>query len=124
MKIHVSELEGRALDYAVGLAKGFKLADTSESSKRIFFVVPDHGYMPLDDFFPSGDWGQCGPLIESAQLDIEWYGVDGYPIGWLATCENGTGERHDGHTVQLAICRAFVAESIGSEIEIPDELVK
>lgn len=132
MKIKTSELEGVALDWAV--AKAIGRIDQNpeywfdEDGEPMILWLSDSGEKigwegMRENWNPSIDWSQCGPLLTENPCDIEWYGVDGKALGWFATCDSGSGDRFVGHTCQQAICRAIVAAELGEEIDISDELV-
>lgn len=124
MKVKVSELSGPALDWAVARIEGVPV-------RREFSGDDGHGnsvvwlsYECLE-YSPSKDWAQGGPLIE--HYDPEERRLperDRYAEIWLdrsggcAVVGRGVGD-----TRLVAFCRALVDAQLGSEIEIPDELL-
>jgi len=105
-----SELIGLPLDLAVGLAMGRK--------------PNDFGWW-WDNFKPSTNWAQGGPIIGQESIEIRkgnpLYFPQGNDLGdyyeplWLA------GKQH-GPTPLVAAMRCYVASVLGDEVEIPEEL--
>lgn len=132
MKHKVRELEGDALDDAVGNAAGVDM-------------LVDDGAGDFRPFMPSRNWDQGGPIIERErivvwptvvfsdppnpnELDIETYQWAAYHRnnkglgGWF----NGTGgvdvtsrDGMPGPTPLIAAMRAYVASKFGDEVELP-----
>lgn len=123
MKIKISELEGAALDWAVGVA----------TKTHITMWVPGGGRPGVSVFegsafgvyySPSTSWSQCGPLIDSMNIffDERW----GQVMAWT---RKGTAKRgiktELGETRLQAACRVIVcAHTDGDTVEVPDELVE
>ena len=110
-----NELTGAALDWAVAkclpddtLAVYFD-EDTGEPLCRDDW--PDN-----QEFKPSTDWAQGGPIIERERIEVRPY--DG--IKWIAT-DNLTNHTV-GPTPLIAAMRCFVASKLGDDVEIPREL--
>jgi hypothetical protein len=101
-----SELQGAALDWAVGKCEGL----SHWLHGRVHYLT---------------DWAQAGPIIERERIDIWWDG------DWVAAmCRPGTtlaefdrAEEH-GPTPLVAAMRAFVAAYHGDEGTVPEELIK
>ena len=108
MKIKVSELTDRQIDWLVAKCEGVYLA----------FPVPlDKGCTP---FQPSTDWAQGGPLIEREKINVEFSETDTSDEPWAAW-------RHNirfrfGPTSLIAAMRCYVASKLGDEVDIPEEL--
>lgn len=124
MKIHVSDLEGVALDWAVAKAtcpQSFRNSCNDDG-------LPYWSEGWLLNGSPSTDWGQCGPLIDAHDVwlchefrnDEKLYTASTH----LNSVHTYDTEIYEGRTAQVAICRAVVAVQLGEEVEIPDELVK
>ena len=98
-----SELTGAALDWAVAKLEGD--------------MVPDGGVMIQTWPFYSSDWSQGGPIIERERIELK-------PTyaGWAAFLGNKTFA--NGPTSLIAAMRCYVANKIGDEVAIPEELLK
>lgn len=125
MKIKTSELTGRALDWAVGIAEGL----------NVYIGWPPNNPIPAtycdltgqyEDYSPSTSWAQGGPIIEREQI----YWIDngrtdraGKSFKWMAT-KNFSDPLNNfyGPTSLIAAMRCYVASKLGDEIEIPDSL--
>ena len=120
----VSELQGAALDWAV--AKCIHLINGDDL---------DIGFIKEYAYTPSTDWAQGGPIIEREKIGVWWathyVDEDGVEYGnhWYAemgcTDEN-VDSRYcgvaDGPTPLITAMRCYVANKMGDEIEIPEEL--
>ena len=96
-----SELTGRALDWAVGIADQCDLAPVEYSSK----------------------WEFGGPIIEREGISIvlDWDVVGEFL--WGATrIERSVVSQAEGTTPLIAAMRCYVASKLGDEVEIPNEL--
>ena len=146
MKVKVSELEGKALDWAVAcvmFGKPFKTAKFNDEILSWFFqpnlrgeaswvVTKEDHFLSKSQwvFEPSCNWAHTGILIDECRLTIR--DLRHYAQGkFLVSCEY-TGE-DDDYTVEaephkdakIAICRAVcMTENGKDEIEIPDELLE
>ena len=115
--IKTEELAGAALDWAVAKC---------EIGKPIGSFLDDVVAHPrYNNFHPSTNWEQCGPIIERERISVT-YRSD-YNI-WVATI---WPEHFDpvvkisgsnGPTPLMAAMRCFVASKLGDEVGIPDEL--
>ena len=113
MKIKTSELTGAALDWAVGYIMGEKLR------------ILDRQIVWPEDYSPSTDWAQGGPIIERERMDIECW--DFHSMPWKASMwwddENSSGDiQMYGPTPLIAAMRCYVTSKLGNEVEIPEEL--
>ena len=153
MKIKTSELIGSALDWAVAAALGGHAQETGSNDLHSgkHWVIHGFSAMRWDDWTPSGDWSQCGPLIESNQVYLEpphdvhraflnektgkisgiwqtyesWHATVSARVRTLPPKHEGFPGlvgRGEGETALVAACRAIVASVFGDEIEIPQEL--
>jgi hypothetical protein len=101
MKVATSELEGAALDWAVGKAGGWHR---------------DYPY--------STDWVFGGPIIDRAVVSL------GTEEGaWRALCWGMDGPNRElysmrGPTALVAAMRCFVSNKLGDTVEVPDELME
>ena len=97
-----SELTGAALDWAV---------QQCESTRKDI----DFAWW-TEDYEPSTDWAQGGPIIEREGMQIQTF-MD----KWLASIPKPFVQR-DGPTPLIAAMRCYVASKMGDEIEIPEGL--
>jgi hypothetical protein len=95
----VSELQGAALDWAV--------AECEE------FVE--------DEFEPSENWADGGPIIEREKIGLKYTGAAMEFVAWV-NGELSTVHDHYGPTPLIAAMRCYVASKMGDEIELPEEL--
>jgi hypothetical protein len=101
-----AELTGAALDWAVAIAEGNFFWDDD----RLCHVT-EHG----QDFEPSTDWAQGGPIIEREGIALYLYG----DAEWNA---HAGRKESIGPTPLIAAMRCYVASKLGDEVEIPTEL--
>lgn len=106
MKIQTKDLQGQALDWAVGVAH------------------EDGGLSPVAY---STDWQFGGPIIEREKIEWQWlpapdkahqYGARKPSLGGL----NRTFCM-DGPTVLIAAMRCYVASKLGDEVQVPGEVL-
>ncbi len=132
MKIEANKLEGKALDWAVAEATSdysvLRISEYDPFLVSIGFdplvVMPSDNrcwYMPFggDGWSPSTLWSQGGRIIEEHRITLDttaseqWEAYAGGTYGWLSADKP-----------LVAAMRAFVAASIGHEVDIPDELME
>jgi hypothetical protein len=125
----VSELQGAALDWAV--AKCIYEPDDVVICEGRVFAYDD----ATKGFNPSTNWTQGGPIIEREKIGVWWathyVDEDGVEYGnhWYAemgcTDEN-VDSRYcgvaDGPTPLITAMRCYVANKMGDEIELPEEV--
>jgi len=107
-----SELTGAALDWAVA-----KCEDPSWETNEFQLYREWH----LENWKPSSDWSQGGPIIEQKRIGIEpiYQGYD--VLHWSAVQELGEGRRA-GPTPLIAAMRCYCCAKLGDEIDIPEGL--
>ena len=129
MKIKTSELTDAALNYAVAVAKGYGHFDAGEPCEKAgFFSLNGHSdCLFLTDFRPSSLWSQGGPIIEDEQILV---GPSPFPTGSDRKFAAGLGCDWDtctfvatGPTPLVAAMRCYVLSRLGSEVDIPEELL-
>lgn len=98
MKIKVAELNGLALDLAIGALKG---ASWSPSSR-----VPY-----------SGDWDHGGVILSENKMEFD-FDEDSQLYSAYDGFSCGVGETH-----LIAACRCVLTTKSGEEIEVPDEIL-
>lgn len=105
-----SELTGPALDWAVAKLEGYE-----PFTDGISWIIDRAGtYQQLPKY--STDWEQGGPIIERERIELK-------PTyaGWAAFLGNKTFA--NGPTSLIAAMRCYVANKIGDEVAIPEELL-
>ena len=116
-----SELSGAALDWAVAKCE-------PDDTLAIYFDEDTGEPLCHDDwednqeYKPSTDWAQGGPIIEREGLGVWMYqwNEQGEPEnGWYAEDKNGDHVR-TGKTPLKAAMRCYVASKLGDEIELPE----
>ena len=96
MKVKVSEAKNLVLDYLVAECEQFV----------------------EDEFEPSENWGDGGPIIEREKIALDTWGEE-----WLATRIEGSAiSEAIGPTPLVAAMRCYVVSQLGDEVEVPDEL--
>ena len=106
-----SELTGAQLDWAVAMADGVKI------------IVLDQQIVWPEDYTPSTDWAQGGPIIERERIAVEflqWDDIDCTLPIWTSY-KFGTDYDGQGPTPLIAAMRCFVASKMGDEVEIPED---
>jgi len=107
MKIKTSELSGVQLDWTVAKCEGY-----AEGPCGSFWTTEDEP----EDFKPSEDWAQGGPIIEREGIALGQTGD-----GWEATCDGAV--YISGQTPLIAAMRCYVMNALNEEVEIPEEVV-
>jgi hypothetical protein len=102
-----SELIGPALSWAVALAEG----------NPYVWKLRHRHIKGWDDY--ATDWAKAGPIIEAKRLGVLFKPED---QAWWSAPLDGDVE-HLGDTPLIAAMRAYVAASLGPEIEVPDDIV-
>jgi hypothetical protein len=99
-----AELTGAALDWAVAKCenKNLSLTEFQNEWERYNFAA-------------SIDWAQGGAIIQRQRISLLDQGGD----CWLATCG---WKEFFGDTQLEAAMRAYVAFTLGEEVEVPEEL--
>lgn len=112
MKLKTKPLTGSALNWAAGVALG---RDD---------LYPDCGYVVYREIFGEFRWEpatnprQGWPMVEAFRIavspdsDTDWYASIG-----------SDEDIYTGETPLVAAMRCFVASKLGSEVEVPRELV-
>jgi hypothetical protein len=110
MKIKTSDLTGTALDWAVGYIMGEKLR------------ILDRQIVWPEDYSPSTDWSQGGPIIEREVITLIHPRWDGWTAHKYDDRIEDESYTLDGPTPLIAAMRCYVASQMGDEVEIPEEL--
>lgn len=155
MKIKTCELSGAALDWAVAkcianVHEDAMLNGTTMTGWWIsnLFIDPNH-WVRSDEFNPSTNWAQAGPLIEENCITVvcaegEYSSrLRGYKTYWVAEigkhCAETVywsqgddwGEHYqisclsiEGDAPLIAAMRCLVQVKLGDEVEIPDQILE
>lgn len=137
MKIYISELKGKALDYAVGIAQGWVTYPTdSVEQGRYFHTTPaiaprghEHNRVHIAQYSPSTDADKAWKLISEKDISILWR--PDRKVFWA--CCDGQNPIDDevigcdGTTHLEAAMRCVVLASIDDDaepvVEIPEWLL-
>jgi len=105
-----SELTGAALDWAVAKCQGVEF--TYENFPQHELLVYQY----------SNDWAQGGPIIERERISVE----PCFDLKWVAirTESPNSAFEEEGPTPLIAAMRCHVANKMGNEVEVPDELME
>ncbi len=119
MKIKVSEAKDKVLDYLVAKCEGAENFRFDSVACWWFTLngvdrVLSSGWSTQQNFNPSSDWAQGGPIIEREYVNITYDDV------W--TAEDVDGGVQWGGTPLTAAMRCYVASKLGDTVEIPEEL--
>lgn len=128
IEVKTAELIGPALDWAVAKANGFAVqvrpyaefcnASTGHKVKARYHRVWYEFDGDLEEYSPSADWSQGGPLIDKHNVEILRAGD--CVMAKLYGLTNAAG---DGKTPLIAACRAIVAAKLGDAVSVPEDLV-
>jgi hypothetical protein len=121
-----SELTGAALDWAVAKCEGGANLRFDGVACWWFTLngvdrVLSNGWSTQQNFNPSTNWAQGGPIIEREGITVS----DGSPVTgleWMA-CDRGSTHIQHGTTYLIAAMRCYCASKLGGEVEIPEELI-
>ena len=124
----VSELQGAALDWAVANCEG----ELSQHGGQVHLVESKVRFYEdtLDiQYTPSTDWAQGGPIIEREGIALDCLRTCFVIDSWIAASEMVREGDYDspvikftGPTPLIAAMRCYVANKMGDEIELPEEL--
>lgn len=123
VEVNVAELEGDALDWAVGLGMGWEYRKCRNLTCMGWYDGKRENFQCIS-WRPSTDWSQGGPLIykymreSGAFCDGLWQHTGTFKCSF----EDG-GSVSEGETPLIAACRAIVTAKLGDVISIPAELV-
>jgi len=115
-----SELQGPALDWAVGHASGrdYDVVDGAPVTGRCLKSEMGLGYDELWE--PSANWEQGGPIIERGKIGTLW---EARNVWSASTKWDDPAKVFYGKTKLIAAMRCYVASKLGDEVEIPEALI-
>lgn len=129
VRIHLEELDGPALDWAVAQAAGIKVQIECPQYQNLTraYRVTSRG---LSLFQPSTDWAHAGPLLREYQVALNpeaHYGAEGTENSerWIANIYYSGGEQYTTEPARnelVALCRAVVVTKFGDWVSVPVEL--
>lgn len=125
MKIKTSELVGAALDWVV--AKAVE-QDVGIYANSVFRVDPESDIGEPEQYSPSTNWSQGGPLRDQFKVSVFESVETGRSQAFITTERKAVKQfpwqwSELGPTALIAICRAVVSCKLGDEVEVPDVLV-
>lgn len=113
-----NELNGRALDYAVGVAVNGVYSPKTDIRQSGWFwprtSIVTHGYSRIAPVFHD-DPKWIPKLGQFAGKRMSLVCEDGI---WTASLAGG---EVTGDTLQIALCRAIVLRELGPSVQVPDE---
>lgn len=128
VEVKTADLTHAALDWAVAKAvsRHAIVSPKPGGIEDVRISVQKEDPLLWDEWSPSTNWDQCGPLIDKdgislippcpAHNDWDAYICDdiGNTIGAAERCE----------TALIAVCRAVVSANLGDNVQVPTELIK
>lgn len=138
MKVKTADLIGPALDWAVAKAQGrteIKIFGRTRPTDRGWVEVRfnPEPKAATARFDPSENWDQAGQIIEPEGIEINvrnWSPSQGCRLPgkyeWSARLcfVRQTECKQFGPTPLVAAMRCFVVSKLGTEVEVPDELMR
>lgn len=116
-KIHVNELSGNFLNYAVAVCE---YGDDWDHDSRVVNITEPNDYG--DIFQPAYNWKQGGPIIQQNKINLVYYSENDIPEDeserWDAFI--GSSDYCGGATPLIAAMRAYVATQ-GNYLELSEE---
>jgi hypothetical protein len=116
MKVKVCELKGFALNWAVAICERYYYGDAGYG--QIALYKGGSPIMYKDQWRPSEDWAQGGPIIERELMCLM-----NYVTHWSALPNSVKFPHQRGETALVAAMRCFVYSKFGREIDIPDDVL-
>ena len=120
-----SELTGAALDWAVAKCEG------PNSVASCYYDGDTPLWLeeaPENEWLPSTNWAQGGPIIEREGISLTSY-LDEEDPYWIGSVEcqykgfNATAYYEEcGPTPLIAAMRCYVASKLGDDVDVPEEL--
>jgi len=124
VKIKTAELEGIALDWLVWCCAGGAVAYPALQGAK--FVRAWRGNS-AKYVHPSTEWDQGGPMIDRFGISVQKFDGSGPPERmWNAYMHEPPLRGEDeivGPTPLVAVCRCYVADMLGHEVEVPEDIL-
>lgn len=137
VEVKTADLVGAALDWAVAhstkawtwahewfptmtLDPTFRGVSDNAPGGRVRLVPNNPMRQDSQEFSPSTDWSQGGPLIEKHQVCTGWAGDK--PLAFTRNTKYSEGVTV-APTLLIAACRAIVASVLGETVSVPKELL-
>jgi Protein of unknown function (DUF2591) len=124
LKVQVQEATGIVLDWMVARASKqivtIRVTGRQNTGCRfgLFFNQRWVREERWDEFAPSSDWSQSGPIIERERIGVWWTGI------WHAKYDGWQPHQvQDAHEPLIAAMRCYVINNLGYSVDVPDELV-
>ncbi|WP_417834703.1 phage protein NinX family protein [Thalassospira xiamenensis] len=140
MLVKVSELKGRALNYAVAVCERGQPTHINDSAfvwetgiAGGAIIVQKSKHFVHDGFNPQGNWAHGGPLIDKYAIELMFLNCPKTAVGRhrvltdngiLICAEKQKFTASADISILIPVCRAVVYSKHSYEIEIPDELVE
>ncbi|WP_186200644.1 DUF2591 domain-containing protein [Burkholderia gladioli] len=115
----VAELIGALLDYWVARAEDYPLSCDWDQGD---YILIGTGAGDLEQFAPSTDWSDGGPIIERARIDLKAPPNMDAPdehVDWAASVPDPNvayTREYFGETPLIAAMRAYVASKFGDDV--------
>ena len=119
--INVSQAEGPALDWLVAKASNdlHPVGNVRVLDEKVFSI--EAGDYERSDrwqqYNPSTDWSQGGPIIERENIALYPHGDGTYEAEVFLNPKRGAGP-----TPLIAAMRCFVTSKLGESVAVPEEL--
>jgi len=119
--INVSQAEGPALDWLVAKANNdlHPVGNVRVLDEKVFSI--EAGDYERSDrwqqYNPSTDWSQGGPIIERENIALYPHGDGTYEAEVFLNPKRGAGP-----TPLIAAMRCFVTSKLGESVAVPEEL--
>lgn len=120
-ELKTSELEGAALDWAVGRAAGVDFGPDSLQGTREVIIGGYQG-RPRVHWAPTMYWAQLGPLIIAHRISLLDKGANGEK--YMARASDSMGVHHHPTNPMVAACRAIACRHFGDTVGIPTYLLE
>ena len=120
MKIKTTELQGKALNWAVAKCQG--ATDLWFDSVGTYWLKLNGKDIALSSgwarsYLPSTDPSQAYPIIEQERIAVI-FGPE-----WTAVHHKRIGDFYYGATLLVAAMRCYVASKLGDEVDVPEGLL-
>ena len=120
MKIKTSELTDAALDWAVQEIEYQRMVAEGEHVKQ--WALDDHRAGASINPY-STDWLWGGQILERENISVGYQGHLGVPLDSLWYATNRVDACGFGQKPLIAVMLCYVSSCLGSEVEVPEELL-